>query len=218
MNYTLVGEVDRRNSQFGATSPNATSGEPKTYSTRSMLLLRFGTIKKRVALSLGSPARVNAPMFPYCPGVQRPRRVLGNVLWKEVMTLPNTPQSLDRFERLLETLEFPGKSGLRLVTATLAIIATLGTWFVHLNHPLLPRNSDAGTWIWMFIVAFAPPFMTVLCIGFSLAPPKIKNQIGKLPISTSIENPTADRRRKVMLVAGVFGAANYLLMLATSHV
>ena len=134
------------------------------------------------------------------------------------MTLPNAPQSLDRFERLLEILEFPGKSGLRLVTATLAIITTLGTWFVHLNHPLLPRNSDATTWIWMFIVAFAPPFLTVLCIGFSLAPPKIKNQIGKLPISTSMENPTADRRRKVMLIAGAFGAANYLLMLATSHI
>jgi hypothetical protein len=126
-------------------------------------------------------------------------------------------QLLDRFQKLLDRLEFPGQNRLRFITALLASISTLAIWFIHLNHPLLLGKYNVDEWILSFIVAFAPPFLAFLCIGFSIFPPKKKVQDEKLPISTSIENPSVDRRRRIMLIAGVLGTANYLLMLATSH-
>ena len=126
-------------------------------------------------------------------------------------------QSLDKFQQLVEILAFPGKNRLRFITAIVATIATLAIWFVHLNHALLPGKNDVDVWILGFIVAFTPPFLAFLCIGFSIFPPKRKDQDDKPLISSSIDNPSADRSRRIMLIAGVFGAANYLLMLAMSH-
>jgi hypothetical protein len=131
---------------------------------------------------------------------------------------PNAPQFLDRFERLLELLELPGKNRLRFVTAILAMISTLAIWIIHYNHPLMPGNYDSKTLLGIIIVASAPPFLAVLCIGFSLSSPPKEGLDEKLPIFTSLENPNANRRRRIVLVAGVFGAANCLLMMGTSHI
>ncbi len=127
-------------------------------------------------------------------------------------------QLLDKFQQLVERLEFPGKNGLRFITTIVAIIATLAIWFIHLNRPLSLGRYGVDVWILGFIVAFIPPFLAFLCIGFSIFPPKRKDQDVILPISSSIENPSADRRQRIMLIAGVLGTVNYLLMLATSHI
>jgi len=153
-------------------------------------------------------------MFPYCPGVQRQDESWVTWLWKEVMTLPNTPQSLDRFERLLETLEFREKWA-AACDRYIGNYATLAhgsfTSIIPCCRAILMLDVDLDVYR-----GIRPPFMT-FCASDFISSAKIKNQIGKLPISLALKIQLQIEDEKSCL-SQVFSVHHYLLMLATSHV
>ena len=120
---------------------------------------------------------------------------------------------------LLEFVESGSGIGMRLLIAIAGIFTTIAIWVFHLNHSsfLLGTHGIASKILLFFILA--PTFLTVVSLVYILFPsPDPKTNSVNGPLSSYLQREKNDRRRKILIVAGIVSAINLLLIILSSSV
>jgi len=122
---------------------------------------------------------------------------------------------------LFETLEDNNQTRVRLLVAAGGLVATVVLWVVHLSYPniveqIFEADSKFAMLI-LFTVAVAPPFAVAFSLGSLMtrrATESVADESG--PMSGYFYREKANREWKLLIVAGIFGAVNFLLIVITT--
>ena len=122
---------------------------------------------------------------------------------------------------LFDALESPTQIRTRIFAAAGGILVTIAMWAVHLTYPdiftYLLQTDDWGKLVLGFVLA--PPFIVAFTVGSLLyrqAIEPVKNETG--PMSAYFYQESATKRWKLLIVAALIAAVNFLLMLVTSGI
>jgi hypothetical protein len=123
---------------------------------------------------------------------------------------------------LFQTLEANTQSRVRILAAAGGMLVTIGLWVVHLIYPYLFNSllqlDDRTAYLAAFVLVFSPPFAAAFSIGTLLCPQAeepVNNESG--PMSGYFYQERANKRWRIVIVAGIVAAANFLLMVITSQ-
>ena len=109
----------------------------------------------------------------------------------------------------------------RIFAAIAGILVTIGMWLVHLTYPYIFQevsDSQSNLAFWcLFAAVVAPPFVVGYSIG-SLVCPEANDPASEEsgPMSGYFYRERANRKWRILIVAGMVGGLNFLLMLVTS--
>jgi hypothetical protein len=120
---------------------------------------------------------------------------------------------------LFDALESSTHNRTRVFAAIGGTLATIVMWVVHLTYPEIFTFFLIDDWAKLFLgFVLAPPFVFAFTVGSFIypQPPEPKNESG--PMSTYFYQERASRRWKLLIVAGLIAAVNFLLMLITSEI
>ena len=121
---------------------------------------------------------------------------------------------------LFDTLDSGGGKRTRIFAAAVAAVVTLILWIVHLLNPELLAEFLQVDGLAKLPLGFllAPPFVLAFTVGSFIYPqpiePKSKDQVGLM--STYFYQERSSRRWKLLIVAALIAAVNFVLMLITS--
>jgi K+-transporting ATPase A subunit len=121
---------------------------------------------------------------------------------------------------LFDALESPSHKRTRIYAAVIGAAVTLIMWIVHLRDPELLASlfESKGLAKLSLALLLAPPFVVAFTAGSFIYPqpiePETKDEIG--PMSTYLYQERSSRRWKLLIVAGIIAAVNFVLMLITS--
>jgi hypothetical protein len=120
---------------------------------------------------------------------------------------------------LFDALESNAHTHARILVAAGATLVTIGMWIVHLLDSEIFRfllQTD-GIEKLFFGFALAPPFVVAFIIGSFIYPQPVESfKKNKGPMSTYLYRESASRRWKLLIVAAIIAAINFLLMMITS--
>jgi hypothetical protein len=121
---------------------------------------------------------------------------------------------------LFDVLDSHTHKNVRILAAVGGTLVTIIMWIVHLTFPAI-FYSFLQTDNWeKLILGFilAPPFVGAFATGTFIYPqaiePKKKDESG--PMSTYFYQERSSRRWKLLIIAGIIAAVNFMLMLVTS--
>lgn len=123
---------------------------------------------------------------------------------------------------LVDALESPANTRMRVFAAAGGALVTGCMWVVHLMRPdIFAFFLSEDGWLKLFLgFVFAPPFVVAFAIGSFIYPqsiePQPSNEFG--PMSAYMYQERASRRWKLLIVASLIAAVNFVLMLITSGV
>ena len=118
---------------------------------------------------------------------------------------------------LLDALESPAHTRVRVFAAAGAALVTICIWIIHLNYlDLFSFFGEIEGWAKLLLgFLLAPPFVVAFTIGCFIYPPPIEPKSGDEfgPMSTYFYQERASRRWKLLIVAALVAAMNFVLML-----
>ena len=120
---------------------------------------------------------------------------------------------------LFDSLESNVHTKARILTAAGATLVTAGVWVVHLIYSeIFPTLLQTDGIEKLFLgFALAPPFVLAFTIGSFIYPQPIESfKKNKGPMSAYLYQEKASRRWKLLIVAAIIAAINFLLMMITS--
>ena len=121
---------------------------------------------------------------------------------------------------LVDILESNDHTRTRVYAAAGGALVTIVMWIVHLTWPeVFAFLFQIESWAKLALgAALAPPFVTALALGPFIyrqpVEPVSSEQAG--PMSTYFYQERSSRRWKLLVVAGIVAALNFLLMLITA--
>ena len=123
---------------------------------------------------------------------------------------------------MVDALESPTHNGVRVVAAAAGILVTVIMWIIHLEYlDLFSFFGEIEGWAKLLLgFLLAPPFVVAFTLGCFIYPPPLEPKTGDEigPMTTYFYQERAGRRRKLLIVAGLVAAVNFLLMLIMSGV
>lgn len=122
---------------------------------------------------------------------------------------------------LFETLEDNNQTRRRLLIAAGGVVGTVVVWIVHLSVPAIAEQifeADSKVAVlFLFAVTIAPPFAVAYSLGSLMtrrATEPVADDSG--PMSGYFYREKANREWKLLIVAGIFGAINFMLIVITT--
>ncbi|HKR22230.1 MAG TPA: hypothetical protein VJS17_06535 [Pyrinomonadaceae bacterium] len=126
---------------------------------------------------------------------------------------------------LYETLEDNNQTRVRLWVAAGGLVATAVVWIVHLSVPDIAEQifeaDSKFAMLFLFGVTVAPPFAVAFSLGSLLMRRRtepVADESGPPsgPMSGYFYREQANREWKLLIVAGLFGGLNFLLIVITT--
>ena len=121
---------------------------------------------------------------------------------------------------LFDALESHDHIRPRILAAAGGAIVTIIMWVVHLRYlNLVDLFGELDSWAKIFMgLILAPPFLVAFTIGSFIYPQPVESLKSNAsgPMSTYFYQERASRRWKLLIVAGIFAAVNFLLMFVSS--
>ena len=121
------------------------------------------------------------------------------------------------WQPLFDWLEAESRRSLHALVSASATLITISMWMLRHSHPswiLGPHPYPNGH---SFALLFTAPFVAVVSLGYLLFPETRKPTATKLgPMSGYLQIQKAERRRKIIVAAGIIGALNYFLLVGTT--
>ena len=121
---------------------------------------------------------------------------------------------------LFDALDSRRHKKVRILAAVGGTLVTIVIWIVHLSWiNIFDVFLEIDDWAKLFIgFTLAPPFAAAFAVATFIYPqalePKKKDESG--PMSTYFYQERATRRWKLVIVAGIVAAINFVLMFAAS--
>ena len=121
--------------------------------------------------------------------------------------------------RLFDDLESPAQTRKRVYAAVGGALATIVMWVVHLMYPEIFKTLiQEDDWSKLFLgFVLAPPFVAAFSAGsfiYRQGIEPLKHESG--PMSGYFYREAANKRWKLLIVAGIITALNFLLMMIAS--
>ena len=120
---------------------------------------------------------------------------------------------------LFDALDSPTKTKERVLTVAVGSFVMIGMWVVHISYPeiftTLLDSDILGKLLFGFVIA--PPFAVAFSVGTFIYRPAIeplKNESG--PMSGYLYQQKEIKRWRLLIVAGIVTALNFLLMMVTA--
>ena len=121
---------------------------------------------------------------------------------------------------LFDALDSHAPTKVRAYGAAGGILVTVSMWVVHLRYPeIFTFFLHLDSWAKLFLgFVLVPPFLAASTIGSFIysQPTEPKDEFG--PMSTYFYQERASRRWKLLIVAAIIAAVNFVLMLVTSGI
>lgn len=123
---------------------------------------------------------------------------------------------------LVDALESQADWKVRVVAVAGGALVTITMWVVHLSYPdIFTSFLEMDGWAKLFLgFVLAPPFVVAFSVGSFIyrvpTEPEKTDEFG--PMSAYFYQENASRRWKILIVAAIIGAVNFLLMLVTSGI
>jgi hypothetical protein len=121
---------------------------------------------------------------------------------------------------MFDALESNTDSRTRFVTAAGAALVTIGMWVVHLIYPAIFKFFfESDDWLKLFFgVVLAPPFVLAFTVGsfFNRQAIEPDKTDAPGPMSAYFYRERAGRRWKLIILAALIAAVNFVLMLVTA--
>lgn len=123
---------------------------------------------------------------------------------------------------LFDTLESQSHRRTRIFTAVGGAVVTVVVWIAHLLNPeIFAYFFQSRGWAKLILgFLLAPPFVVAFTAGSFVYPqpiePKSRDEVGLM--STYFYQERSSRRWKLLIVAGIVAAVNFILMIITSGV
>ena len=122
---------------------------------------------------------------------------------------------------LFETLEDNNETRVRLLVAAGGLVATAVLWIVHLTVPSIAEQifeaDSKFAMLFLLAVTIAPPFAVAYSLGSLMtrrATEPAADESG--PMSGYFYREKANREWKLLIVAGIFGGLNFMLIVITT--
>ena len=123
--------------------------------------------------------------------------------------------------KLFQAFEANTQSKTHVLAVVAGMLVTIAMWFVHLSYPYIFQDAletrNKLVVLFSFGVIFAPPFAMGFGIGSlicSQANEPDEKESG--PMSGYFYRERADKRWKILVVAAIVGAMNFVAMLVSS--
>lgn len=122
---------------------------------------------------------------------------------------------------LFHALETNTRTRTRVLAVAGGVLAVIGMWLVHLSYPFIVHNVIEAEkkilFLFVFGLVIAPPFAVAFIIG-SLIWPQANEPDEKEsgPMSGYFYQERGDSRWKIVIVAAIISAMNFVAMLVTS--
>lgn len=121
---------------------------------------------------------------------------------------------------LFDELEENTQTRTRIIAAAIGTVVTILLWVVHLSYPYILHDLiESDDWAKLSLgFLLAPPFVVAFSIGsliFRQVSETAENESG--PMSGYFYKQRADKRARLLIIAGIVGALNLMLMIITSY-
>jgi hypothetical protein len=120
---------------------------------------------------------------------------------------------------LFDALESPTQTKGRVLAAAAGTFVTIGMWAVHLSYPeIFSTLLQSDDWAKLLLgCVLAPPFAVAFSVGAFIYRPaieRVKNESG--PMSGYFYQQKENKRWRLLIIAGIVAALNFLLMMVTA--
>jgi hypothetical protein len=120
---------------------------------------------------------------------------------------------------LIDALEAPAQTRVRVFAAAGGALVTIIMWVVHLTYPeIFTYLLGMDSWLKLVVGGvLAPPFVLAFAAGsFIYSQPIESKETDKSgPMSTYFYQERSSRRWKLLIVAALIAAANFVLMMVS---